>query len=92
MYAGTGFVGAGSGGQRFYKDADYTLDGAVWENGDEITLRLDCENHTLDIYRCNMYQATLEVPDGRLYPWASISAAGQAVTILSYVRILARED
>lgn len=82
---GAGFVGYSSSHNIFYKDQKYELSGGVWENGDIISVTLDCDAspRTLNISRNGQPLPTLNVQDGTLYPWFNLYQPGSSVTLLS---------
>lgn len=67
----------------YYNKADERPNMAEWDNGDIITVTLDCDARTLVIARNGDPLPALPVqPQGRLYPWINLYQSDSSVTLL----------
>lgn len=80
---GAGFVGYSSHKNVFHSTKEHESEDRTWDNGDIITVTLDCDAHTLDISRNGQPMPTLEVQSGvKIYPWINVYQGNSTVVLV----------
>lgn len=82
-YGAAGLSGYSSHKNIFYPDKDSEDGEHAWDNGDIISVTLDCDAHTLNISRNGEPLPTLQVQSGvKLYPWFNLYQGDSSIILL----------
>lgn len=85
MIIGAGFVGYSSARNVFFADKEGDRNETPFDNGDIISVTLDCDVRTLSIRKNGIPLPVLKVQPGvKLYPWFNLYQSGSSISLLDH--------
>lgn len=55
-----------------------------WNDGDIVSIELDCDFHTVEVTHNGVKKPTLTIPDKEVWPWVNIYQAGASVHLIPW--------